>query len=70
MEKDFFILFSPEGTTAPVQVHASHKEAHAIAHVMAKRNPGHTFFVMRKSGRPIRYVSPVAEATEPEAIAA
>lgn len=57
--KRFFIVFSPEGETPPVKVHATHKEAFSAAHMMAKRHPGRSFFVMKSSSRPI-----VAEAKQ------
>jgi hypothetical protein len=48
-----YIVWSPEGATAPVKAHATHKEALAIAHQMAKRHPGQTFRVMQTASRPI-----------------
>lgn len=60
--KAFFIVFSPEGTSAPVVVHKSHKEALAIAWEMARLRPGQTFFVMGSMSRPC-----VRQAVDPDA---
>ncbi len=49
----FYTVFSPEGE-APAKVsHATHKEAFAIAHSMARAYPGQTFFVMKSASNPI-----------------
>jgi hypothetical protein len=63
MEKPppFYIVFSPQGTTAPVRQHDSHSEALSTAHHMAKLHPGKEFFVMKSKSRPIS-----AEAREGE----
>jgi|GEM_PF-5084489 len=54
----FFIVFSPDGPTPPIKIHAEHREALAIAHIMARQHPGQTFHVMKSNSRPI--VSEVA----------
>ena len=48
-----YIVWSPEGSTAPVKAHATHGEALAVAHMMAKHHPGQTFRVMQCASRPI-----------------
>lgn len=60
----FFIVFSPQGATAPVKVHASHKEALGIAHRMADAHPGQEFFVMKSASKAIKAK---AAETVPEA---
>lgn len=49
----FFIVFSPEGVTPPIKQHTSHKEALGIAHMMAERHPGQSFFVMKSASKPV-----------------
>ena len=48
----FFIVFSPQGTSAPAKVHASHKAALGAAHRTAAAHPGQEFFVMRSASKP------------------
>ena len=58
----FYIVFSPDGPTPPVKVHASHPEALAIAHVMAKVHRGQTFHVMKSASKPIVVTDDPSEA--------
>lgn len=48
-----FIVWSPEGPTAPVKAYEDHKSAHAVANLMAERFPGQRFMVMARSGKVI-----------------
>jgi hypothetical protein len=64
-----FIVFSPEGPTAPVKTHPSHREAAAIAWHMAKLHPGQTFFVMKTAGRRA-FIEAPANETAPALAAA
>lgn len=47
------VVWSPDGETPPKVAHTTHGSAHRAAHLLAKKHPGQTFFVMERSGRPI-----------------
>jgi hypothetical protein len=58
-----FIVFSPEGPTAPVKTYPTHKSAAHDAWEMARKYPTQTFYVMQKAGRPARFAD-VKDAAE------
>jgi len=53
MSKTFYTVFSPLGEAPAQRVHASHPEAMAEAHRLARANPGREFFVMKSKSAPI-----------------
>ncbi len=65
-----YIVFSPEGMTAPVKTHPTHRQAAGIAWQMAKAHPGQTFYVMRKAGRGAFVEAAEAETEAAPALAA
>ena len=48
------IVWSPDGDTPPKVAHQSHGSAHRAAHQLAAKHPDRTFYVMERSGRPIK----------------
>lgn len=53
MSSKRFMVWSPEGKSAPKVTHSTHQEAFAIAHVMAKQYPGQSFYVLATASKPI-----------------
>lgn len=49
--KGLFLVWSPEGPTAPTVTHVTHKSALFEAHRMAKQFRGQRFFVMRTASK-------------------
>lgn len=62
--KQFFIVFSPEGETAPVVVHETHKAAMNAAYAMAAKHPQAKFFVMGSLSRPCTAANEQAETVQ------
>lgn len=56
------IVWSPDGETPPKVAHNTHGSAHRAAHLLAAANPGKTFYVMERSGRPIAKNDEAADA--------
>lgn len=59
-----FIVFSPEGTTAPVKTYPTHQSASHVAWEMARQYPEQTFYVMRHLGKPARFAD-IREQDQP-----